>query len=314
MRVASLPEPTAADAVATLRADPRSCASSSTASARPRRPRRSRLRRPVVAAEDRLGRRLRRRVDPSRLRGRRRSSTPASTARTPTSPASSSPALRSSTAPIRTTDPNGHGTAMAGIIAAETDNARASPASATPASRSCPSPSSMPTASARTATSSRASSGPPTTAPTSSSWLLQPRLLAGPAGRGRLRLGARCRPRRRDRQRRLVTADVPGRRPRRHRRRRDQSQRRPRGLVQLRRQRVPCRARRGHPHPAGGRWHDHHRRHLRRRGTCRGRSSAAQGQERRPLERRDRGTPWVTAVRPAHHPRPATAASTCTAP
>ena len=37
--------------------------------------------------------------------------------------------------------------------------------------------------------------------------------------------------------------------------------------------------------------HHHHRWHLCRRGTCRGRSCTAQGQERQSLERRDRGTP-----------------------
>ncbi len=49
-------------------------------------------------------------------------STPASTVRIPTSTATSSPARRSSTAPNGLTDPNGHGTAMAGIVAAETNN------------------------------------------------------------------------------------------------------------------------------------------------------------------------------------------------
>ena len=49
-------------------------------------------------------------------------STPASTHRIRTSPASSWPARRCSTAPTARADPNGHGTAMAGIVAAATDN------------------------------------------------------------------------------------------------------------------------------------------------------------------------------------------------
>ncbi len=60
--------------------------------------------------------------------------TPAWTARTPTSPASWSPGTSVLEGGDRAADPNGHGTAMAGIVAAETEQrSRASPASATPA-------------------------------------------------------------------------------------------------------------------------------------------------------------------------------------
>ena len=124
--------------------------------------------RPVVAAEDRLGPRLRHAVVPRLGDGRVLD----------TGVDGSHPDLDGNlvvghvdprTAPNGLTDPNGHGTAMAGIVAAETEQRRrASPASATPASRSCRSRCSAPTAPARTATSSRASSGRPTTAPTSS--------------------------------------------------------------------------------------------------------------------------------------------------
>ena len=68
-----------------------------------------------------------------------------------------------------TTDPNGHGTAVASIAAATADNAQGHRRrQLRERRRSCRSRCSTRAASARTATSSRASSGQPTTAPTSS--------------------------------------------------------------------------------------------------------------------------------------------------
>ena len=174
----------------------------------PRRPRPTRLRRPVVAAEDRLGQRLRlRRPRPAPRSSP--SSTPASTPRIPTSPASSSPGAVDPRRLRRTTDPNGHGTAMAGIIAARRTTRPASPASATRASRSCPSPSSTRTAWARTATSSRASCGRRPRRRRHQHELLEPGLLPVAPGRHRLRLGQRRRRRRGDRQRRVSAATFP---------------------------------------------------------------------------------------------------------
>ena len=112
----------------------------------------------------------------------------------------------------------------------------ASPASAMPASRSCPSPS-----------SNADGLGQDSDIIEGVVWAVdhgadvinmsfsQPRLLGRPAGRHRLRLGERRRPRRRDRQRRLLRRHVPGRRPRRHRRLQHRSIRRAGAVVQLRR-------------------------------------------------------------------------------
>ena len=77
--------------------------------------------------------------------------------------------------------------------------------------------------------------------------LLEPRLLGLAAGRDRLRVGAERRARRGDRQRQLEHPDLPGRRPRRHRRLEHRPDRRAELDEQLRRRHVPRRAGRGHP-------------------------------------------------------------------
>ena len=69
-----------------------------------------------------------------------------------------------------------------------------------------------------------------------------------PAGRGRLRLVARRRRRRRHRQRRLVRPGLPGRRSRRHRRLVDRPVRLTLVVIELRRRRLPGRPGRGHRH------------------------------------------------------------------
>ena len=119
-----------------------SSASTPTASARPRpRPNDTSYRRPVVAAEDRLGPGLRHRHAVGQ-RGRRRARHGRRWLACRTWPASSSPGPRSSTAPPAPPTRTATAPPWPGSSPPGPTTAAASPASASPASRSCPSPSS----------------------------------------------------------------------------------------------------------------------------------------------------------------------------
>ena len=114
-------------------------------------------------------------------------------------------------------DPNGHGTAMAGIVAAETDNGPGSPVSATPACRSCRSRCSLPMARAGQRRDRGPRLGRRPGRRRHPDGLHQCDVLLLAPGRHRLRLGQRRRDRRRRRQRRFVRRCLPSWRSRRHR-------------------------------------------------------------------------------------------------
>ena len=193
-----------------------------------------------------------------------RSSTPASTVRTPTSRVPSSRAPTSSTAPTARPTP----TATARPWLASSPRPRitrpTSPASATPASRSCRSPSSTRTARAQdSAIIEGIVYAVDHGADVISMSFSLDRLLVGPPGGDRLRLGQRRRPRGLGRQRRQQHPGLSRRRPRRHRRLEHRPERRPQLDVEHRRGRLPRRPGHRHRHPRR-RWR-HHRRSPARR-------------------------------------------------